>query len=353
MATNTNQDIDLLIIIKEIWASRKRILKWGGIGILVGVIIAFSIPKEYQISVRIVPESSSSKRASFGSSMGGLASLAGLDVESADGQYGLSERIYPEIIKSTPFLLDLAPVVVQTEDKETTFYNYMTAEQKNPWWGYVGALPFQAIGWVRGVFSNSSDDNEEKPIDIFRPSIKQEQYVKKLQSLINVNLDKKLGLISITVKMQDPLIVAVIADSLLVQLQTYMTEYKTAKSRADLNIATTNMETARRNYYQRDSLYAVAADKNQNLISKTAKLKLERLENEKNLAYTVYQQLASQVEMSKVKLQADTPIATILDPASVPVRAASPNKPQIMLICGLLSMFLCSLIIVIKSILRK
>ena len=47
------QEIDLIELAQKVWASRKLVFKACGIAALVGLVVAFSIPKEYSTSVTV------------------------------------------------------------------------------------------------------------------------------------------------------------------------------------------------------------------------------------------------------------------------------------------------------------
>ena len=50
--TDNEQEIDLIELAKKLWSNRKTLLKWAGIGAIAGLIIAFSIPKEYTTTIK-------------------------------------------------------------------------------------------------------------------------------------------------------------------------------------------------------------------------------------------------------------------------------------------------------------
>ena len=56
----------------------------------------------------------------------------------------------------------------------------------------------------------------------------------------------------------------------------------------------------------------------------------ERLQNEMNLAFQVYTQVAQQLQMAKAKVQEITPVYTVVQPATVPLNAAKPSKMLIL-----------------------
>ena len=55
------KEIDIVDLAVKLWGKRRRILRWGLIGAVVGVIVALSIPKEYVATVTLVPESTVGK----------------------------------------------------------------------------------------------------------------------------------------------------------------------------------------------------------------------------------------------------------------------------------------------------
>ena len=53
---NKDMEIDLLEIFRRIIAIRKTLYKAAGFGLIVGLIVAISIPKQYTVNVTLSPE---------------------------------------------------------------------------------------------------------------------------------------------------------------------------------------------------------------------------------------------------------------------------------------------------------
>lgn len=98
----TAEEIDLLDLMKKIWARRIFVLKAAGIGAIAGLIIAFSIPKEYTTTVKMAPEGIN---ATKGGGMADLAALAGFDLSSGSGNNvdGINLMLYPDVSQQHPF----------------------------------------------------------------------------------------------------------------------------------------------------------------------------------------------------------------------------------------------------------
>lgn len=340
---NTNREghpqgneIDLVELAQKVWAKRKMILRNTAIGALVGIVVAFSIPKEYKTTVKLAPENAS--QAGAAGSMGALAAMAGINMGGA-GTDGLTPSLYPDIVASTPFLMELKDMPVTTlKDQQTyTLYEYMTEHQKSPWWSKLMALPGKAIGGVMSLFS----DKEEEQAETWNPfqlTQKQQGFLGALSSKIQVK-DVK-GVIEATVDMQDALVSAQVADSLVSKLQAYMINYKTEKSRNDLAYAQKLYNEAQQRYFEIQKQYAQYEDANKNVVSAKYAIEKERLQNEVTLAFSVYNGVAQQVEMAKAKVQQDTPVVTILEPAQVALVEVYPNKKMIIGIFVFITFFL-------------
>ena len=62
----------------------------------------------------------------------------------------------------------------------------------------------------------------------------------------------------------------------------------------------------------------------------------DRLANEKDVAFDLYNQLAQQLDMCRTKLLEKTPVVVLLQPSTVPYKATTPKK----MVIGILFVFL-------------
>ena len=265
--------------------------------------------------------------------MGALAAMAGINLGSSSGQDALSPELYPDIVSSTPFLTGLFDVNVTTQDGsvKTSLYEYMKEHQRSPWWGSVLSAPFKALGWGMSLFRETEKDAPAgSKVDPFKLTPKQAGIVNALSSRISVSVDKKTGVTTLSVQMQDPVISAALTDTVMHRLQDYITDYRTNKARHDLAFTEKLYKEAKENYYTAQQRYARHVDGNLDVILQSYRSEQERLQNEMTLAYGVYNQLAQQLQMAKAKVQEITPVYTVVQPAVVPLRPIKPNKMTIL-----------------------
>lgn len=327
------QEIDLIELARRIWKERKLILKWCGWAVVVALVVGFSIPKEYTARVTVAPETANNGKSMSGG-LSALAGMAGIDLGSMQNNDALSPELYPDIVKSIPFSVEIFDVkVTDMEGKlNTTVYEYLDEYQKKPWWGHVIGAPFKALGWiVKKIKGEEENNNDDKNVNPFRLTNKQSAIINELSKRIIVEVDKKTSVIMISVTMQDPLIAATLTNEVMNKLQDYITEYRTNKARKDLEYTQKLYEESMQNYHKLQQEYAQYVDRNHNVSLRSAQTYQDRLKNEMELAFNVYNQTAQQLQVAKAKVQEDTPVYTVVEAATVPLSASKPMKLMILI----------------------
>ena len=321
------EEIDLLELASKVWSERKWILKCCGYAVIVGLVIAFSIPKEYTTNVMIAPEASDNK----GGGLSSLASLAGINLNTSTGSDAIYPDLYPDIVSSTPFVTGLFDVPVQDIDGEinTTLYDYMNEYQRAPWWSYIVSAPFKVLGWTISLFRENEENGGK--LNPFQLTKEQTDIAKALSEHIGVSVDKKTGVTTISVTMQEPRISACLTDTVVSRLQSYIIEYRTNKARKDFMFQEKLFERKKKEYERAQENFASFADANKNIILQSYRAEQVRLENEMNLAYQVYTSVAQQLQIAEAKVQDITPVYTIVEPATIPIKASKPSKALILI----------------------
>ena len=320
------QEIDLLELAARVWSERRLVLKWCGIAVVVALVVGFSIPREYTTSVMLAPETSD------GSRLSALAGMAGISMGNVSGNDALYPELYPDIVASVAFATELFDVkVTDTEGELTTdVYDYLKEHQRSAWWTAITSFPFKCLDWVMSLFRDEEEGNGDGRLDPFRLTKDEAEIVKALNERIAVAVDKKTSVVTLSVTMQDPLISATLTDTVMTKLQNYITDYRTNKARHDLEFTQKLYDEARQNYYTAQQAYADYVDMNQNLSLRSVQTRQERLQNEMTLAYNLYNQTAQQLQLAKAKVQESTPVYTVVQAATVPLKASKPSKMMIL-----------------------
>lgn len=331
---NDEITIDWMDILRRIIAIRKTLYKAAGVGVVLGIIIALSIPKQYTVTVTLSPEMGGDKAS------GGLASLASsfLGGGASNSPNALNATLAPDIVASTPFILELFNTRVQTLDGEldTTLVAYLD-EQKTPWFSYIVKAPGMAIGAIKSLFTEKVDTTAT--LNPFQLTEKEYQKVEGLRKAITAEVDKKTAMTTVTVTLQDPKVTAMVADSVVGKLQQYIIDYHIKKAKEDCAYLEELYKERQQEYYETQSRYAHYFDTNRNIAFQSIRAEQERLQNDMNLAYQVYSQVAQQLQVARAKIQEEKPVFAVVEPASIPLEPSGTSRKTILL--GIVFLAIC------------
>lgn len=332
---NDELEIDWMEILRKIIAIRKTLYKAAGVGVVLGIIIALSIPKQYTVTVTLSPEMGGDKTG------GGLASLASSFLGTAatgSSPDALNATLAPDIVASTPFILELFNTKVQTLDGEldTTLVTYLD-EQKTPWWGYIKAAPGLAIGAIKSIFTEEADT--ASVLNPFQLTEEEYEKVEGLRKMLTADVDKKTAKTTISVTLQDPKVTAIVADSVVAKLQQYIIDYRIKKAKEDCAYLEQLYKERQQEYYDAQSKYAHYFDSNRNIALQSVRAEQERLQNDMNLAYQVYSQVAQQLQMARAKIQEEKPVFAVVEPATVPLQPSGTSRKVILI--GIVFLAVC------------
>ncbi len=339
------QEIDLMALAMKLWAKRKLLLKVGCYAALFGVLIALTTPKVYTVNAVLAPELGS-KSAS--SSLASAASMLGLgNLSMGSDADALRVTLYPEVVSSLPFMVDLMDTPVQTkkgqkEELPLEPLHEVLKKSKKSLVGTVVSFPFKVLGMVLSWFRSDEQeaaDRVEAEVNPFQLTKKQAKIITGLRKQILATVDKKTGVTTVSVTMQDPLVAAMVADTVIEKLRVHITKYRTSKAQEDCAYWEQLNEERRQEYYEAQQRYARYVDANKNVILQSVLTERERLQNEMNLAYQVYTNVATQMQMARAKVQEAKPVFAVVEPASVPLKASGTSRKMIVLQWMFLAVF--------------
>ena len=324
--TDDELEIDLMELLRKVVGIRKKIYKAAGIGLIIGIIVAISIPKQYTVEVTLSPEMGNNK----GGGLSGLAaSFLGSGVSMGDGTDALNASLSADIVSSTPFLLELSNMKVPVSGSEEISLSSYLNEESSPWWGYVIGFPGMVMGGAKSLFT----ENEDEPISsdkVSRGAIelskKETEKIETLKKMIAAAVDKKTSMTSISVTFQNPKVAAVVADSVVKKLQEYIIDYRTFKAKEDCIYLEKLFKERQQEYYAAQKKYADYLDSHDNIILQSVRTEQERLQNDMSLAYQVYSQVASQLQVARAKVQEEKPVFAVVEPAVVPLEPSGTSR---------------------------
>ena len=201
-------------------------------------------------------------------------------------------------------------------------------------------LPFRFIKWARSKLPSPSNEmriQERTALVEDNTIIQQFQdsewaMIENLRGRITVTQDVDTGIIIVEVKMPDPLLAAKIAAQVVHFLTEYITNYRTEKTRGDVEFIEDRLAEAKINFEKAQTELASYTDRQRATTRATDDVERQRLENEFSIAFNIYNIMAQRLEETKIRLQEVTPAVSILDPPAVPNKRSEPLRIRTFLI---------------------
>jgi uncharacterized protein involved in exopolysaccharide biosynthesis len=330
-----DDEIDLIALVKTFWKGRPILIKSILIFGIIGFIVAISSPKEYIAQTVMVPQVGEGQSKLGG--LGGLAAMAGINISTGSTGSELSPTIYPQIVASIPFQLELmnTPLKFQELATPVTLFEYYTKESKpssiSSFMKYTIGLPGVVLGAIKGKapVEDLLGTGAKQPLQL---SEDQRDVRKKLTQLVSLEVNAKEGYLTLSTKMFEAGPAAQLAQRAQELLQQYIIEFKVKKTKANLDFVQQRYDETEKKFEAAQQRLAQFRDRNKNMSSAIASTEGERLTSQFNLVYGVYSELAKQLEQAKIQVKQDTPVFTVIEPVSVPTERSKPNRPMILFI---------------------
>jgi len=336
---STEEDeIDLIQLTKTLWNGRKTVIKTTLIFMAMGLFIAIFSPKEYTASTTFVPQTKDSK---IGGNLGGLAAMAGINLGSIGGDSGISPELYPQIINSIPFQLELlqTPLTIEGQEEKVTYTDYYTSIHSPGLFGYIKkytiGLPGLIISAIKGKPKSMTDPSSLIP-EIQSITIEEYELIKQLKDQIELDVNDKDDYVSVSANMPEAIASAQLAEKAQSLLQQYIINFKIQKSSEQLKFIKDRYTEKELDFKSIQQELARFRDRNQNVNSALAQTTLERLQSEYDLAYGVYYELAKQLEAQQIQFKEDTPVFMVLKPVTSPFKKSKPKRVTILIVCTFL-----------------
>ena len=322
-----DNEIDLTALLKTVFLARRFVLRITTLFAIIGVVIALVSPVRYTASSTFMPQLS---EVSTSSSLGGLASLAGINFSAVMGgqPQEISPSLYPQITKSIPYRLSLLNEPVGPNDISMRAYILENVSG----FSVFSTIKKYTIGLPGLLFSRSDNDDLNSESHLLTISEEDRDLFAYLDGVLTIEVDEKEGLVSLHAELDDRLVAARLAQTATDLLQRNVIAFKSQSARNNLDFIERQFESKRLEFEQIQDSIAIFKDQNLNITSTLYQNQLTRLESQFSVTSSVFQELAGQVEQAKIQVNKDTPIFTIIEPVSVPLERTKPKRSLIVVI---------------------
>ena len=333
---NSSEDeIDLIELLKKVYLEKKFILKVSVLVGLFGIVYALFQPNEFTSTTTFIPQLSSGVKTG-GSSLSGLASLAGINLGGMESSSEFPPSLYPQVVNGIPFKIDLLSSTINLNGGEILVKDYFS-NQGGSSLNILGTIKKYTIGLPSLILGSfNSQDVALSKSEIYTVTQEDEELFKTVSSALSLSINEKEGFITISFTDNDKNIAAQITQIAQTLLQKKIIEFKNQSSKEMLDFATKQYDEKQASYEKLQDKRAIFVDKNINISSSLFQNKLSRIESEVNISASIVQQLASQVEQAKLQVNKDTPVFTTIQPVTIPFERSAPKRSQIVIVFGFL-----------------
>jgi hypothetical protein len=346
-----NDDISLKELIQKLqeWIAYlktqwKLIIGIAALGGIIGFVYASFQKPNYLATTTFVLEEDKGG-GGLGGAMG-LASSFGFDLGAGGGGLFTSSNII-ELMKSR-FVVEktlLSPVNVAGKEISLADYYIQFNELKEDWAKKPALANINfPINANRTKFSLLQDSI----LQVISKELTKE-------NLVIVQKDKKVSIISLTVKTESELFSKLFCEQLLKETSDFYIETKSKKSRLNVDILQHQADSIRAELNRAITGVATASDNVYNLnpafnVKRTPSTR-RQVDVQANTA--ILTQLVAQLELSKVSLRKETPLVQLIDRPILPLEKDKVGKLKAIIIGGFLTGFLTVLYLVFEQLYRK
>ena len=348
---NNEDKIDLIELLKKIYLEKRFIIKSSIIAVFIGIIFSLIQPNEYTSSTTFIPQLSTDIK-SGGSSLSGLASLAGINLGGVEGSSEFPPTLYPQVIESVPFRLKLLSSPVNINNEAKILSDYILSEKS---FNLVGTIKKYTIGLpslIKGIF-RTKDSAKKSLFEIYSISEDDKLLFDHLENTLTISVNDKEGFITMSFTDENKNVSAQITNLAQSMLQERIIEFKIKSSKELLDFTIEQYNEKKYAFEALQDERAIFVDENINISSSLYQNKLNRIESELSIAQSVVQQLATQVEQAKLKVNKDTPVFTTIKPVTVPFEKSAPSRAIIVFVFLFLGLISSAGYILIKDPLIK
>lgn len=338
------ETVNLQVLLRPLWQHRKVFYWVLPITLVVSYLLILCVPQYYTCSVKLAPET---QHAGSSGTLQALASSFGFDMQNMTNEDALRPQIYPDIISSPNFLITLFDTHVSTADGtfDGTYYTYLSKRNRGPFWDRWKIVIRSWLAPASKEVVLPANRKTDNGVDVFCLNKQQTSVVQSMQSNIQCTIDKKTDIITFTIKAQDPLVSAIMADSVCTALQTFVTDYRTKKNRTDLHYYEGVLREAYQEYHNASQLYVSYIDSHSNIKLERYRIEAQNLETEMQLKHSAYTSFQKQYLATQARLQENTPVYTVLQSASIPQKPAGPRRMLFVLAMLVLAMAVTSCVV--------
>ena len=256
---------------------------------IIAIIVARSIPTTYTAKMKISDEHKDTDL------LLGLNAFASWAKSAMSDHEGLRlPEVYYQLVTAREFAEEMSHVRV--ESRGTDYYHYIASEHREPWWEKMFGTRLNEHDRVIGIINEN----------------------------IRSKVSSRYGTIQLFVSDQDPVVAAMLVDSVRAHLQNHMAGHARERAIRDMLLAQTEMEQAEQRYKKAREDFAHFEDTHQDITSGKFASMEDHLLKEYETTFNDYSKQEMQYRRAKALVGKFSYTFAVVQNVTVPNKASAP-----------------------------
>jgi hypothetical protein len=306
--------------------------------LIVGFVIAFTVaglafalltPERYTAGAKVVRETNEETPQFSG---GGLSALQGLGISLGGTSGGLGRAAYPEVLKGHNVRIAVIRDTFSFPDSDRPMTLIEHTNQPggifSTVWKYTLGLPWTVKGMLYPESPSTATGDGEMP------ALTEDEYraLRRVSGMVSTRVNDDTGLMTISVTASGPRLAAQVTESFLEHLTERVREIRTEKVRNQLDFVETRFQQAGEELEETEKQLAQFLERNQGAGSAQLQFQRDRLQRQVRFKEQLYSNLQSQLTQTRLDLQRQQPVLTIVEEPVPPVEESWPNRTFIVIL---------------------
>jgi len=297
--------------------------------------------------IRMVDPASERIRGALPRSRGDFGRLLALMLVAAGLAVGVTFLLPPQYVAETSILLDsysdLSSLLSLAQSSDILPGGILPGQSRKEN-GYSYASIITSRGTLADLLNKPTGRTPgETYLNVFSPRSgtperRAEVAMTRLKKTIATRFDQRSGVFQISVTHRSAAIATGVANLLAAELRRFNTDVRTTRARDAVGFVADRLEESKQTLFKSEN--ALAAFRSSNArIGNAPELQLQqsRLEREVHFNENIYALLSRQYELAQIQAKNETPVFTIMDPATEPTRPHRMSRVLTGVVAGLIT----------------
>lgn len=328
------EEVDIWDLVRILWGGRYLIVICALVFAGGAAFHVSNGPTEYVSNAVLLQEAQGQRTSSAERFLQSFGGNFGFTQTESSGS--LSVGMMTRILESEVFLYDFIFEELEFEqfDEPITIYEFFNNHYETPFRdgvyrfirSYTIDFPGRVLDYILN-FTLFEPDNKEEELEVIEELSQIDERllsfgsdelrpIGQLADRISMSVDGNF--VTVQTRMPDRKAAAMLNVLAIERIQEYVVDYQLEKARQNLSFIRNQKEQARERYEEAQTALAEFRDGNINLSTNIARTEEERLSNQRNLTFNIYNSVAVELEQAQLRLQEETPIFSIMQKPSLP-----------------------------------